>query len=344
LTLRLFPLNFFSLFFSAKSDGESGSLIRTWSNLTSIGQITKELLDNNCRIIDLSHNLIEFDDNVNISDVLRNQNDLEIIRLNFNQRFDAGRRNHQIFDNKNLRIFECIQCGFYDIESEYFVAFTNLTELRLNENNIERIIESAFRANVNLSLLDLSKNNLELLPLNLFATTMRFESLILSRNPIKIPKSSALLKSNSIKLIQLDNCNLTTIYAETFSQLGGLESLNLTGNLISILPATSFNINLNLKSLFVEDNRITTFPVSLLQSSAERGLRELCVDKNNFEKGATLEFEKFVKMYVEHNLRGDNCQSDLSYFIEFRTFSSEATSLSLLFVKLSLLSCSHFIT
>jgi Leucine-rich repeat (LRR) protein len=255
--------------------------------------------------------------------MLRDQNNLEMIRLNFNPQFNAGRHNQQIFNNKNLRVFECIGCGFDDIESEYFAGLTNLTELRLNRNQINKIFLDAFRSNRNLTLLDLSENQVDVIEPKLFSTLTKFEILILSKNPISIPKSSALLKSNSIKTIQLDNCNVTTIYAETFSQLSILETLNLTGNLISILPATSFSsINLNLKSLFVEDNRITTFPLSMLESTAKaKGLRELCIDKNNFED--TLEFEKLVKMYVKLNLRSANCQSDLSYFIEKMNFESK---------------------
>lgn len=281
--------------------------------MRSINDIREDLnSSNNWRIIDLSHNLIEFD--ANNSDVLRNQTDLETIRLNFNRNFTAGNRNQQIFVNGNLKIFECSGCGFEDLESEYFTGFGNLLELHLDENGIRKIHVNSFKANKNLSLLSLIRNKIETLPQELFAELKNFESLLLSENPITVPENSPLFKSDSIKLILLDNCNLTVIYSETFSQLASLQNLSLSQNLISTLPANSFAANKNLKSLFMEDNRIKTFPISILFEKSSQ-LSELCIDKNQFEMKEK-DFDIFTQKYTNLSMRSDNCQKNASLFFQ----------------------------
>lgn len=305
---------FFRFFSASTASSESPDKVlnKTFSNLKSFGEISEELKDN-WRTIDLSHNLIELD---NSSDLLRKQNNLETILLNFNRNFtSSGHWNQQIFSNGNLKYFECTGCGFEDLESEYFTGFVSLLQLHLDENRIERVNEKAFHANRNLSLLNLSRNKIEIIPAELFKNLTNFETLLLSENPIKVPENSPLVKSDSIKLIRLDNCKLTVIYLETFSQLDSLETLNLTQNRISTLP-DSFAANKNLKSLSLEDNQMRAFSISILQTS---NLTELCLDKNNFRMKQT-EFSSLVALYNDRTLRGANCQNDTSLFFKNTNF------------------------
>lgn len=245
---------------------------------------------------------------------MRSQNKLETFRLNFNRHFTAGRRNQQIFVNGNLKFLECTGCGFDDIESEYFAGLPKLQALHFSENRIVRIFENAFDANANLMLLNLSRNQIETLPVKLFGELKHFESLFMSENPIKLPTNAPFVESNSIKLIRLDNCNLSVIYEETFAQLVSLQTLNLSQNLISTLPDNSFVANVNLQSLFVEENRMRTFPISILEASTKLG--ELCVDRNPFSMRRR-EFERFREKFEKLSLRGDSCQNkNSSLFVE----------------------------
>ena len=282
-------------------------LNKTFSNLNGLG--IKELkLNNSWHIIDLSHNSIKF---VDSPELLRKQILLETLRLNFNSDFN-GRGNEQIFDHKTLKSFECVHCGFTDIQSQHFAGLVNLMELRLMANKINRISENAFDSNEYLKLVDLSENQLKFLPYSTFAGLRSFEDLYLSMNPIELPKNKPLLKSESLKHLKMDDCNVTVWYPETLTELRQLETLNINRNRIELLPVNSFNSNTKLKSLFVESNQMRFFSVDVLDMSPQ--IEELCIDKNTFVKSS--DFSKFVKKYDERHLRTENCNDNIEYFIE----------------------------
>lgn len=282
-------------------------LNKTSSNLSSMK--IKELdTNNNWRIIDLSHNLIE---SVDFPDLLRKQIDLETLQLNFNFNF-SGRGNQQIFVHKTLRNFECKMCGFADIQSQYFAGLTGLEQLALNENKINQIYEGSFKSNENLKLVDLTGNQLKTMMHSLFVGLEKFDALYLSMNPIEMPKNKPFMKSNSLKHLKIDDCNVTSVYLETFTELRHLESLNLNRNLIKSLPVNSFKFNVNLKSLLIESNRLKFFSIVTMDMLPQ--LTELCIDNNSFTNSSDL--VKFVKKYDEKRMRTDNCSSDTKYFIE----------------------------
>lgn len=282
-------------------------LNKTFSNLT--GLKIKELEANNSwQIIDLSHNSIKFIDS---PELLRKQIYLETLRLNFNSDFN-GRGNEQILDHKILKSFECVKCGFTEIQSQHFAGLISLTELCLTANKINRISENAFKSNENLKLVDLSENQLKILPYSTFVGLRRFESLYLTMNPIELPQSKAFLKSESLKHLKMDDCNMPVLYPETLTELRHLETLNLNRNQIESLPVNSFKSNMKLKSLFIESNRMRFFSDVVLDVSPQ--IEELCIDNNTFIESS--ELSKFVKKYDERRLRTENCSDNVEYFIE----------------------------
>lgn len=269
----------------------------------------KELeTNNNWRIIDLSRNSIE---SVDFPDVLRKQINLETLRLNFNFNF-SGRGNQQIFVSKTMKNFECVKCGFTEVESQHFAGLASLERLALNDNEIHKIDGDAFKSNENLKLVDLSGNQLKIVMHSMFAGLERVEALHLSMNPIEMPENMPFIKSKSLKHLKLNDCNMKSVYVETFTQLRALESLDLNRNLIESLPVNSFKINENLKSLFIESNRLRFFSIATMEMLPQ--LQELCIDNNSFTNSSDL--VKFVKKYVEKSLRTDNCSSNVGYFIE----------------------------
>lgn len=282
-------------------------LNKTFSNLNGFG--IKELETNNSwHIIDLSHNSIKF---VDSPELLRKQNYLETLRLNFNSDFN-GRGNEQIFDHKILKNFECVKCGFTEIQSQYFAGLDSLTELRLMANKINRINENAFKSNENLKLLDLSENQMKSLSYAIFDGLRSFESLYLTMNPIELPKNKPLFKSESLKHLKMDDCNIPVWYPETLTELRHLETLNLNRNQIESLPVNSFKSNMKLKSLLIESNRMKIFSVVMLEISPQ--MEELCIDNNTFVKSS--DFSKFLKKYDEKRLRTEKCNDNIEYFIE----------------------------
>lgn len=289
--------------FSASSQ----SLNKTFCNLVSLLKIKELEMNNSWHIIDLSHNSIEF---INSPDLLQKQIHLETLRLNFNSAF-KGHEDKQILNHRTLQNFECAKCGFVDIQSQHFAGLASLSELHLSANRINKINENSFNANANLRLLDLTENQLTVIPYLTFADLTHFEDLYLTLNKIVLP-NKAFLKSQSLKHLKMDDCNITDFYPATLTELPHLETLNLNRNRIKSLPVNSFKSNKVLKSLFIESNRLRFFPTDVLDMLPK--MVELCTDNNTFNQ--TLDFANFVKKYNDRLLRTKNCNDNVTTFIE----------------------------
>ena len=282
-------------------------LNKTSSSLSSM-RIKELETNNNWRIIDLSHNFIE---SIDFPDLLRGQKHLETLQLNYNFNF-SGRGNQQIFVHKTLKNFECVTCGFTEVQSQHFAGLVGLERLALNTNKINRIAEGAFNSNENLKLVDLTGNELKTIMPSLFVSLSKLEALHLSMNPMELPKNKPFIKSKSLKHLRLNDCNMTFVYLETFSELRKLESLDLNRNLIPSLPVNSFKFNVKLKSLFIESNRLRFFSIATMDMLPQ--LQELCIDNNTFTNNS--ELVEFVEKYSEKRMRTDNCNNNIDYFIE----------------------------
>lgn len=278
----------------------------------------KELQDKSDWItINLSHNEIAF---INFPELTR-QTRLESLTLNNNSQI-GGDGTQKILEHKTLKNFECQKCGFTEISSEHFNGLDSLTKLLLNGNQINRINESAFQSNGNLQFVDLSENQLKKLPYATFAATRHFKNLYLTNNPIELPVNKSFFKSESLKILVMDGCNITAIYSHTFGELPALEVLNLNRNHIEGLPLNSLTINSKLKSLMLESNRLRTFGnLDFLKT-----LTELCLDGNPFDCNFQLEFSKFVTKYREKSLRTDSCSDDTKSFVEWLCKNSTTDS------------------
>ena len=262
----------------------------------------------NWKIIDLSHNSIEF---IDAPELFEKQNELEVLQIDFNAKFNSN-KNETILIHKKLKRVSFKGCGFTEIYNQHFAKIEKLTDLNLSSNKIIRIDAEAFRMNDYLRILDLSENKiLKLSPLT-FSTLKQFQELILSFNPIELNLREPFLKSKSIKRLIMNHCNITKIYKETFAELKKIEVINLNENRIKTIEVTSFVLNPELKSLFIENNNLKCFPASILDYSKE--LEELCADNNTFV--VNKEFHDFTKKYTLHNLRTINCSSNVKYFIE----------------------------
>lgn len=283
-------------------------LNKSFSNLNSIQQIRKELEANNWQIIDLSHNSIEFIDS---PELLKMQTSLELIQIDFNTKFN-GKGNKTIFIQKNLKRMSCNGCGFVNIHSQHFAGFDSLEVLNLRANKINQMDADAFKGNRFLRVLDLSENQLKRITLSTFSASKSFHELYISSNPIDLPKNKPLLKCESLKRLTIDSCNLTDIYTQTFTEIPNIIELKLSYNRIESFPVDALKLNKNLKSLFIEGNRLKFFPASILDYLPQ--LTELCADKNSYVNSQ--EFINFVKKYDNRFLRTARCNSEVDFFIE----------------------------
>jgi Leucine-rich repeat (LRR) protein len=106
-----------------------------------------------------------------------------------------------------------------------------LVYLILSENEIELVDSRAFHGLAELRNIDLSYNNLNYIAPVIFSETPLLETVSFRGNPLAyFPESPPILASPSITSLDLSSCTLTSVNADTFSQLPNLRNLNLNSN------------------------------------------------------------------------------------------------------------------
>ncbi|XP_059449494.1 receptor like protein 27-like [Corylus avellana] len=135
---------------------------------------------------------------------------------------------------------------------------TQLTFLKLEENNLEGTIPSSFSELKSIELLDLGSNNLEGTIPSSFSKLRSIEVLYLDENNLEgtIPSSFSELKS--VELLGLGGNNLEGTIPSSFSELKSIEHLYLNENNLSGMLDFDMFLNFkNLTSLDLSSNNLT---------------------------------------------------------------------------------------
>jgi insulin-like growth factor-binding protein complex acid labile subunit len=137
------------------------------------------------------------------------------------------------------------------IQHDLFACCSELQFLNLSRNDISTLPSVLTMPSI--AIFDLSRCRLETLPSssNFLARMTSLNTLYLSHNELtKIPP----LKSASLKHLDLSYCHLKQVNSDHFSNLTKLNKINLSGNRLTSLNASTFNHNKNLGSLYLDDN------------------------------------------------------------------------------------------
>jgi Leucine-rich repeat (LRR) protein len=112
-----------------------------------------------------------------------------------------------------------------------FKDYRILETLVLSDNEIDVVDSRAFSGIGMLINIDLSNNNLPFIPFSIFSDNPVLESVSFRGNPlVYVPDSSPIFSSPSVISLDLSFCSLTSINSKTFSQLPGLQVLDLYSN------------------------------------------------------------------------------------------------------------------
>ncbi|XP_059482718.1 carboxypeptidase N subunit 2 [Neocloeon triangulifer] len=162
-----------------------------------------------------------------------------------------------------------------ELPLDLFVNAKHLVSVDLSSNRIESLQHDLFACCAEMQFLNLSRNDITSLPSvltmpsvvvfdlsrcrlqslpsgpNFLSRMSRLDTLYLSHNELKtIPA----LKSNSLKHLDLSYCHLKQVTHENFKNLTKLHKINLSGNRLTNLNASTFKDNKNLGSLYLYDN------------------------------------------------------------------------------------------
>lgn len=178
---------------------------------------------------------------------------------------------------------------------------SNATDLNLSENSIKEILPHAFSALQNLTRLDLSWANKKIglsIGKNLFKNLTKLRVLSLKGNGLhEIPGNLPL----SVRILKLDNNNITSLNARSLAQLKNVTHLFLSKNCYRWNPCgTSVHIDdhsftqmTSLVNLDLSYNNLTQVPKGLPQS-----LQILKLDNNKIQNIYSDDFKILVNLKV----------------------------------------------
>ena len=177
------------------------------------------------------------------------------------------------------------------LDGETFRNCSNLEELHLQDNKLERI-PASFKTLTLLKTLDLSRNRIRFINATSLRGLKNLLHLRVSGNQVKTIRQNSLPPLGLLKSLDLSNSGLQTIERSALDGLTGLEVLYLNGNNLSSLEYVVQNLP-HLVRLNVSDNDLRWFDYALLPTS----LQWLDLHKNQIEElGNYLRLESHLKL------------------------------------------------
>jgi len=136
-----------------------------------------------------------------------------------------------ILSSKSVISFEASKNILTHIKEYVFKDYGILESLSLSGSEIEQIDSRAFYGLKMLINIDLSHNNLQFITPTMFSDTPVLQTVSFRGNPlVYVPDSSPIFVSPSVTSLDLSYCDLTSVNSHTFSQLPGLQVLDLYSN------------------------------------------------------------------------------------------------------------------
>lgn len=153
------------------------------------------------------------------------------------------------------------------IEARAFLDLTSLERLDLSDNKLTKeaiqreVFEGPYSANQlepmkNLKWLSLDNNDIHALDPDVFDHLSNLEVLFLSHNPFKVidlNTESAISSLNTLKVLDMSFMELRKLPEYMLHAPRSLVTLNLTGNLFTVLPS-ALHFASNLVNLNLDDN------------------------------------------------------------------------------------------
>lgn len=216
---------------------------------------------------------------------LKNHPFLRELRLCDNPTLDLQPDDIENLNSKSLRTLHLDGCDLSELPTNSFAHLPALVELNLDRNHLVTVPQDVLLL-TNTTTISLSSN-----------TDFNF-----------LPNANV-LRSQTLSEFRCNDCGINVIYDVTFDQLPALMRLELNRNQITVVYPKSFGgLGRRLQVLQLNQNRLTTFPITSLRAGQHQ-LRELCLDGNNFTPGIGTDMLK--QRYATLNLRGQ-CPRDAS--------------------------------
>lgn len=209
----------------------------------------------------------------------------------------------EIFRNCNQLRYLSMENNFIsNIDNNAFAGLSQLNELSLTNNSVRTLNSYIFSSLTSLVHLSLDNNDIENLPVVIFESCQLLETLDLTNNKITTWNSAILNDNPNLKTLQLGGNQIRSIDGSTFANLqnlvnlsvggllqriptffnlGQLEYLSLSNNLIRNVSADSFRSLANLRVLNLQHNEIESVNFNHRQDNFLTLLTNLHLGNNN---------------------------------------------------------------
>lgn len=211
----------------------------------------------------------------------------KLIHLTFNDnKYLFPEKRKPILETAALQ-FDCENCDFDEIHELTFALMPKLLTLNLNLNEIHKVHKSTFRKTRDIRNIVLSKNHFLRVP-EIIHQLGKLKLLDLSYNVhLNFLKNVPILRQNNLRVLNLENCNITQLFKESFSRLPNIENLNLNNNRIEVIAENAFLLNKNLFKLNLWNNPLKRFScttLTIISSIVNEAIFEKCFSNSTTEK------------------------------------------------------------
>jgi hypothetical protein len=237
-------------------DGESLILNCTlFTGLPNINSLNMNQANKNQDTSGISINSLNINGESNLGGISSSSNGVNIrvgLDKNWRTPWESLSINHNIIRTFIWRSSKLSELGNYAFKDLYY-----LQRIDLSNNKLQELNSNVFNSfELDLLELDLSNNLFQQVPFDLFLSrvTQNIEILKLNDNPIvHLSRKPFEIIKNSLKLIELNHCQIRSIDINTFDDMKYLESISLVGNHLRYLNEYTFK-DLNLRSFYIHDN------------------------------------------------------------------------------------------
>lgn len=183
--------------------------------------------------------------------------------------FDFHRDLLRMANEKYVMDIEIIKFedSFMDnIPKELTMVFRNLKELDVSGVELERLESYDFDGKTNMKQLNVSNNKLNKLNIRMTTEVKNLELLDMSYNQIERIHPYAFTYNENFKFFNLSHNRISKINGNFLAPLASLEILHLDHNLIEAINIKGFLFDSNLKELYLQNNKLATFDPFLFKN------------------------------------------------------------------------------
>ena len=152
-----------------------------------------------------------------------------------------------------------------------FDHLTNLTTLRLNDNQLSSLPDGLFDHLTNLPVIHLNDNQLSSLPDGLFDNLTKLTEIYLHNNQLGLLPTGLFDNLTALEQLGLFNNRLSALPDGLFDSLTNLPVIHLNDNQLSSLPDGLFDNLTKLQEIFLHNNQLSSLPAGLFGNLTNLG-------------------------------------------------------------------------